>query len=180
MSTGEGVSNSLIKIEVPKSIDNMIYKLTDKPAATIGQIVSDCLLLVFGDTNQKAELRRLQYAYNIKNFANELEKKIEDIPEENRVEPKIHTVCTALESMKYCVEEPELRNMFSTLIANSMNANIYERVHPSYGEIIRQLTPYDAKLINWMKTQRGIPAIRFRLQIKEKDEYIQMPTIYLE
>ena len=89
-------------------------------------------------------------------------------------------MCTALESMRYCVEEVELRNMFSTLIANSMDKERVEVVHPSYGDIIKQLTSYDAKLILWMKNQEAIPAVRFRVNLQGKNEYLQLPTIYIE
>ena len=165
---------------MPESIDEAVKNLTGKPTETIGQVLSDCLFLVFGGISQKAELKRVKYAFALKEFTKELEKKVESIPEERRLEPNTHTVCTALESMRYCVEEVELRNMFSTLIANSLDKEMHEIVHPSYGDIIKQLTSYDAKLILWMKKQEAIPAIRFRVNIKGKNEYLQLPTIYIE
>lgn len=180
MPNDGNVTNSLVKIEVPESIDEAVKNLTGKPTETIGQVLSDCLFLVFGGISQKAELKRAKYAFALKEFSKELEKKVESIPEERRLEPNTHTVCTALESMKYCVEEVELRNMFSTLIANSMDKDVFEIVHPSYGDIIRQLTSYDAKLILWMKNHEAIPAVRFRVNIKGKNKYLQLPTIYIE
>jgi len=180
MPNDGNITNSLVKIEVPESIDEAVKNLTGKPTETIGQVLSDCLFLVFGGISQKAELKRVKYAFALKEFTKELEKKVESIPEERRLEPNTHTVCTALESMRYCVEEVELRNMFSTLIANSLDKEMHEIVHPSYGDIIKQLTSYDAKLILWMKKQEAIPAIRFRVNIKGKNEYLQLPTIYIE
>lgn len=180
MPNDGNVTNSLVKIEIPESIDEAVKNLTGKPTETIGQILSDCFYLVFGGISQKAELKRVKYAFALKEFSRELEKKVESIPEERRLEPNTHTVCTALDSMRYCVEEVELRNMFSTLIANSMDREMFEIVHPSYGDIIKQLTSYDAKLILWMKNREAIPAVRFRVNIKEKNEYLQLPTIYIE
>ncbi len=180
MSNDGKVTNSLVKIEVPESIDKAVNNLTGKPTETIGQVLSDCLFLVFGGISQKAEIKRVKYAVALKEFSKELEKKVESIPEERRLEPNTHTVCTALESMRYCVEEVELRNMFSTLIANSMDKEMFEIVHPSYGDIIKQLTSYDAKLLLWMKDQEAIPMVRFRVNNKVKNEYLQLPTIYME
>lgn len=180
MADGDNVTNSLIKIEVPESIDNAVNNLANKPTETIGQILSDCLYLVFGGLNKKAELKRMEYAFEIKEFAKELENKVESIPDNKRLEPNVHTVCTALDSMRYCVEESQLRNMFSTLIANSINVDMIKYVHPSYGEIIRQLTPFDANVILWMKNQEAIPIIRFRVQEKNKREYLQIANVYLE
>lgn len=137
-------------------------------------------VLVFGGINQKAALRRAKYAFDLKEFSKELESKVEAIPNEKRMDPNVHTVCTALDNMRYCVEEPELRQMFSSLIANSLNSDTCEKVHPSYGEIIKQLTGFDASLIIWMKGRMGVPTIRFHIEHKEKDELIQIPLIYID
>lgn len=180
MSKEGSVTNSLVKIEVPESIDNALKNLTGRPTETIGQVLSDCLFLVFGGISQKAEMKRAKYAFALKEFSRELEKKVEGIPEERRLEPNTHTVCTALESMRYCVEEIELRNMFSTLIANSIDKDTFEIVHPSYGDIIKQLTSFDANLILWMKDRKAIPVIRFRINFKGENRYLQLPIIYAE
>ena len=52
--------SSVVSIEIPESIDNAVKNLTDKPTETVGQVLSDCLFLVFGGINQKAELRRIE------------------------------------------------------------------------------------------------------------------------
>lgn len=168
------------KIELPKSIDNALNNILEKPTRTIGEVVSDCLFLVFGKINYKAELKRVEYASGIERFAKELEDKVDSIPEEDRIEPSVHTICTALESMRYCVEEPELREMFSTLIANSINANITVHVHPSYGEIIRQLTARDARLIMWFKNRYNVPVIRVKENSLKYNQYILLPYMFLD
>lgn len=173
-------NKSIIKIELPEFIDKALNNVVDKPSRTIGDIISDCLFLVFGKINYKAELKRIEYVNGLKMFSEDLEKKVSAIPCENRVEPKVHTVCTALECMKYCIEEPELRGMFSTLIANSININMANHVHPSFGEIIRQLTPNDAKLIVWLKEHYNVPMIRFKEKMINNNQYFILPFMLIQ
>lgn len=66
MPNDGNVTNSLVKIEVPESIDEAVKNLTGKPTETIGQVLSDCLFLVFGGISQKAELKRAKYAFALK------------------------------------------------------------------------------------------------------------------
>lgn len=160
MSDNNNIKKSIINIEVPDSIDNAFKNLTDKPAATLGEIISDCFFLVFGRINQKAELKRVKYAIELEEFKKELETKINDIPEEKRVDANTHTICTALDNMKYCVEEKELRDMFSSLIANSINSDKESLVHPSYGEVIKQMASLDAMLFKELNSQDINPIIR--------------------
>lgn len=147
MSAETSNKKSIISIELPDSIDNAAKNLTDKPTATIGETISDCLFLVFGGLNQKAAIKRVQYSVELEKFKNELEEKLNSIPEENRGEVNTHTVCTALDNMRYCVEEKDLRDMFTSLIANSVDSEKADAVHPSYGEIIKQLSGFDALVL---------------------------------
>lgn len=173
-------NKSVVKIEVPECIDNAVDNLLDKPTNTIGQIISDCMFLVFGGLSQKAALKRLKYEDELKKFSKELEDKIEEIPDEKRLEPNIQVVCTALDNMRFCVDEQELRNLFSSLIANSINSDKAQGVHPSYGEVIKQLTSFDAKVFKWLVSKKTIPTIRMKITIKNESKYLTVPIIYLE
>ncbi|WP_294520272.1 DUF4393 domain-containing protein [uncultured Anaerovibrio sp.] len=176
-------NNVLINIEnikIPDSVDTVIGNLTDKTSATIGQVLSDCFYLVFGGISQKAALKREKYNHELKRFVKELEEKIEQIPDDKRLEPNVHVVCTALENMKFCVEEPELRQLFSSLIANSLNEDKASEVHPSFGEIIKQLTPFDAIVFDWLNQRKIIPALRIKIDLNEKREFVMGRYIYLE
>lgn len=157
---------NIINIELPASIDNAAKNLTDKPTQTIGTTISDCLYLVFGNLSQKAELKRLKYAHELKQFKQELEDSISNIPKEKLLEPNTHTICTALDNMRYCVEEKHLRDMFSSLISNSIHADKHHFVHPSFGEIIKQLTSFDAVLFKDIMQQPIHPIISINVTAK--------------
>lgn len=147
---------------MPESVDNVVKNLTDKPTATIGETISDCIYLVFGGISQKAALKRAKYAIELEHFKTELEDKLNAVPEDKRIEPNTQVICTALDNMRFCVEEEKLRDMFSSLIANSINSDKTNLVHPSYGEIIKQMTSLDASIFLWLSKQDFLPIMKIK------------------
>lgn len=93
-----------------------------------------------------SEKRRIKYEINLKKFEKELTEKILEIPKENIQEPKESIIGPALEASKYYFNEKEIRDMFSNLMASSMDSTYNGLVQHSFVEIIKQLSPYDAKL----------------------------------
>lgn len=142
---------SLINL-VPDSIDNAIKNITDKPTQNIGTTFADIWYLVFGGISQAAEKRKLKYSYALQEFENELKEKISKIPENKLVESDIQVIAQTLEAAKYCVEKEELRKMFVNLISSSINNDINNYIHPSYPNIIKQLSPEDARLLKQIYT----------------------------
>ena len=97
-------------------------------------------------------------------YRKELAESIAQIPEEKRIEPSIQTTAQALENSKYCLEEKELRQMFTSLISNSMNADFQKDIHPSFAEILKQMSPLDAAVIKIFKNSSasGFPLCRYQ------------------
>lgn len=137
---------SLINL-VPNSIDNAINNIIDKPTQNIGTTLADIWYLVFGGISQAAEKRKLKYSYALQEFEEELKEKISKIPEDKLVEPDIQIIAPILEASKYCVEKETLRNLFSSLITSSINIDFNSIMHPSYIEILKHLSNFDAKLL---------------------------------
>lgn len=137
---------SLINL-LPDSLDNAVKNITDKPTQNIGTTFADIWYLVFGGISQAAEKRKLKYSYALQEFEKELKQKISKVPEEKLIEPDIQVIAQALEAAKYCVEKEELRNMFSNLIASSINEDAVDYVHPIFINIIKNFSSLDAKMI---------------------------------
>lgn len=135
---------------IPDSVDNAVKNITDKPTQNMGTTLADIWYLVFGDISQAAEKRKLKYSYALQEFEKELKEKISKIPEDKLVEPDIQVIAQALEASKYCIEKEELRHMFASLIASSMNQDNY--IPPILVNIIRYLSPIDSKILNYMYT----------------------------
>lgn len=156
---------SIIELpELPPSVDNAIKNLTDEPTKNAGKALGDIFFLVFGGISQAAEKRKMKYSHDLKLYEKELEESIEQIPEENKIEPSIQITAQALENSKYCISEPELRKMFVNLITSSMDSSRAFEVHPSFPEIIKQMSPLDAEIISDFKKYSTQPIARFDLK----------------
>lgn len=174
-------SNPLINIELPPSIDNAVSNLTDKPTASMGTTLSDLWYLVFGGISYQAEKKKIKYSHDLEEYRKELTESIEQIPDEKRIEPSIQTTAQALENSKYCLEEKELRQMFTSLITNSMNADFQKDIHPSFAGIIKQMSSMDAKIIKIFKNSpsTGFPLGRY--EIEQNKGYITLlDNVFLE
>ncbi|WP_217588771.1 DUF4393 domain-containing protein [Lentibacillus saliphilus] len=117
-----------------------------------GRALDDIMALVgFEKLHEVAEKKREKREQNVKNYKESIAQKIASIPEEKLQEPPLSLVGPALEASKYYIEEETLREMFSNLIASSMNSSQSNLVHTSYVDIIRQLSPHDAHILKEFK-----------------------------
>ncbi len=174
--------NTLLNAELPSSADNALKNLTDKPTISIGTTFSDLWDLVFGGISYLSEKKKIEYAHKLELFRKELEKSIEQIPPEKKSEPSIQITAQALENSKYCVNEDGLRQMFTALISNSMNSDYQKDIHPSFAEIIKQMSPLDAKVIKVFKGSpiNGFPLGRYQLTKELNGFSILLEHVFLK
>lgn len=132
---------------IPDSVDNAVKNITDKPTQNMGTTLADIWYLVFGGISQAAEKRKLKYSYALQEFEEELKDKIAKIPEDKLIEPDVQTVAIALEASKYCIENAELRKMFSNLISSNMNIDISNLSQPIFVDILKNFKPIDCKIL---------------------------------
>lgn len=95
-----------------------------------------------------AEKKRAKTEIDIQSYKEAIAQELIQIPEENIQEPQMSIVGPALEASRYYIEEEELRKMFAKLIASSMDKSKISITHPSFVEIIKQLTPLDAQILD--------------------------------
>jgi len=108
-----------------------------------------------------APISALIWGYDkMKDFVdNKVSEKLENTKEEDIVTPPPHIAGPALESLKYtgCIEE--LQDLYANLIASSMDKNTSRSAHPSFVEIIKQLSPDEAKLLVGFISVDSIPVL---------------------
>jgi hypothetical protein len=75
------------------------------------------------------------------------------------VTPKLNVAGPALEGLRFTGEEPALRDMFINLLATSMNKDTATRAHPAFAEIIRQLTPDEALIVQYLAVIKTVPVV---------------------
>lgn len=164
---------------VPNSLENAATNLSDPISSEAGATFGDIWFLVFGNIGLEAKKRRLQYAHDLEQFKKDLDTKIDSIPPERRVEPDLHIVGPALENAKYCIGKEDLRNMFSNLISSSIDSTKQYFVHPSFGDIIKQMTPLDAQNLLLFKNTQGLPLAEIRLYNSNGTYNIMESVIFL-
>lgn len=126
------------------------------------QTFDDIWYLVFNPITQMADKKRIENEYNVNHYRSILGNMLIDIPEENLQEPPLSIVGPALEASKYYIEEEVLREMFAKVIAGSMDNRKSDMVHHSFVEILKQLSPRDAKNISLFKAIDNYPIARYR------------------
>ncbi len=112
---------------------------TGKALQTVGQAVNTVLLPVQG---------MIWGADKIKDWLNvTIAKKLENVDPECITPPNPHIAGPAIEALKFTAQEEELREMFATLLANSINSNKNNDVHPAFVDLIKSMNSIDARIL---------------------------------
>ena len=89
----------------------------------------------------------LHKEYSIEETKKLLAQKLENVEPEKIVEPEPYVAIPALQAISYSMNSDELRNLYANLLAKSMNIDTKDMVHPSFVEIIKQMSPIDAHVL---------------------------------
>jgi hypothetical protein len=76
--------------------------------------------------------------------------KLADVPDQERIEPKLTIAGPTIDAMKYYGSESDLRDLFANLLVCSMDARTAATAHPAFVEIIKQLSPDEAKMLKYL------------------------------
>lgn len=141
---------------------NVAEDLIRPSSKSIGENVGllvDGVMGWLGYWGHKQQIKRAVY---LEQYKRQITQKIASIPEENLVEPPIRIVGPAIEASKFFIEEDTCREMFAQLIASSCNSAVSGAVHPSFPEIIKQLSPIDARFLLLFKKQATFPIVELQ------------------
>ena len=95
-----------------------------------------------------------------------VQEKAAKIPDEKLTEPETYVAIPAVQQLSYCYDSEELREMYANLLVSSMNKDTKANVHPSFVDIIKQLTPDEAKLLRSIKGEGSyIPLVDLQIQM---------------
>ena len=100
--------------------------------------------------------------YNVEETKKLLAMKLEKVDADKIVPPESYIAVPAIQALSYSMNSIDLRNMYANLLATSMNADKKWNVHPSFVEVIKQLSPDEAKLLKSL-TKNSYPIIDLRL-----------------
>ena len=88
-----------------------------------------------------------------------LEKKLENIDPDKIVEPEAYVAVPAIQAISYSMNSEELRNLYANLLAKAMNSDTKDMVHPSFVEIIKQMSPVDSIVFKTIMERQVNPIV---------------------
>lgn len=161
---GEETMSEIIKdiaIEIGKEVSKEAYADLAKPTV---KATGGLLSLIPRYINAKLEPLHcwiLAKEYNIEATKKLLEAKLANIDPERIITPEPYIAVPVLQAISYCMDNELLRNMYANLLASSMTLTTKNNVHPSYIEIIKQLSPDEAKILEYLYINQFSPVIYF-------------------
>lgn len=147
-----------VAAEAAKAVAPIVYKDTVQPAAkeigksleTIAKTVRICLtplsVLVWG-YEQTADYVNRRVA-----------EKLAGTPEERIQSPPPNIAGPAVDAIRFAGSD-DLREMYASLLATAMDSQTTESAHPAFVEVIRQLTPDEARIVRLLVPGRYYPVI---------------------
>lgn len=157
------INNDIEKLSVE------VYKDAISPAAKeVGKMVA----LPFQAINVALSGARIWVAekqYNYERTLELLAQKMRGISIDNISPPENYIAVPVLQQISYCYDSEELRNMYANLLASSMQNDKKWEIHPSFVDIIKQLSPDEAKILKKLN-QVGREAIVSISASNEKGE----------
>jgi hypothetical protein len=117
-----------------------------------------------------APVSALVWGYDqIKEFvSNKVSERLRNVPPEDIVTPKPNVAGPALESLRYTGHESSLSELYANLLAASMDKATASGAHPAFVEIIKQLTPDEARLVGLFVHPMAFPLLNVRWEFKHQ------------
>jgi hypothetical protein len=133
--------NKIIEALAPKIYEDALQPAAKEVGKSLGNVVRAALLPVSGvvwTIDQAAE-------WVSKAVAERMEQK--RITKDRISSPRPDVLGAVLVGLQVAGSEPELREMFASLLTSSMDSMTVQNSHPAFAEIIRQLTSDEAKIL---------------------------------
>lgn len=125
-----------------------------------GYTLSDAIEIAFAVSRDNLHILRQEALQMLEQMLNE---RLKSVPLENIVQPSPGIAISILQN-ESVTEDVMIREMYANLLASSMNSVVKEGVHPSFVEIIKQISPDEAKILNYFCKKHSVPIIDFSLQ----------------
>lgn len=118
------------------------------------------------------EIWILKKEHNIAETKKLLEIKLANVSPEKIVSPEPYVAVPTIQALSYCMDCEELRDLFASLLASSMNSDKKDDVHPSFVEVIKNMNPLDAKIFKFLAPYKGsLPIVEYKHSFKDGSKF---------
>ncbi len=90
-----------------------------------------------------------------------LTERLKGVKPEDIVAPSTIVAGPALEAMRFASEGSPLREFYANLIATAMTSDNAKDAHPAFVQILRQLTPDEARIVRLFAEKQSFPVVTF-------------------
>lgn len=155
---------NVIKFDDQHKTVNAVRKTFPKTAEAVDSIVSSTINILGYVPNTVNEYMQ----YSLDKTRAKLYQKLNNVPADKITPPPVHIAAPTLQAACYAADCDELHDMFATLLASAMNIDKQPLVHPAFIEIIKQLSPLEAKILSVTPfiNQGSFPMCTIRLQVR--------------
>ncbi len=101
-----------------------------------------------------------------------LDERVAKIPDGKLVEPDLAIAGPALEAMRFTVDEDEIANMFADLLAASMHSDKKSIVHHSFVEVLKQLSPAEARILTILAKENPWPVVNLKSKTAGSRDFV--------
>ncbi len=157
-ATIDAVTGLAKAVPVYQDMAQPVAKELGKSLETLGRAINVALYPVSG----------LVWGFErIKDFLDaKLASNLKDVPPENIISPKPNVAGPAIEALRFTGHEESLSDMYANLLAAAMDKSTADGAHPAFVEVIKQLTPDEAKLIGYFLEPLPFPLLTVRADDK--------------
>ena len=101
--------------------------------------------------------------YNIERTKKLLEIELQNVDPEKIVSPEPYVAVPAFQAISYSIGSEELSSIYAKLLAKSMNTDYKDSVHPAFVEIIKQMSPLDARVFSTLMKEPVRPMLSYMI-----------------
>ncbi len=161
--------------EAAKQLAKPLYDdLIHPPAKESGNIIKNFIHGI-GEYSHRFALRQ---DFKTRQLEQDLILELKDISPDRLTLPEDYIFIPALLAYSHSIDCNELRKLYARLLARSMINDEQQTVHPSFIEIIKQLSPTDCRVFNEIMSQCDeIPVIHFFKSLNPHQKSDVVPII---
>lgn len=173
----------VMSTNLPSQIDQSLGKVIEAialPAATeVGLILQNAVKRKRLKSDHEVNKDTKWYDAQLKKFEEQLNDGFSKIPDDYFQEPKVSCVTKISDTFRHVFDEAELRDMFLKLILSSYDSRKSPKIHPSFFEIIKQLSPLDAQNLTLFKSFPELPIAQYEAKYKSGGKKDIKPLVFL-
>jgi hypothetical protein len=150
------------KSALDKDVKKVITELASKALTPAAEEIGKGLVTVAKTVNLALKpLNGIIWGYEQieKHINSAVSSKLSNIHPDRIISPSPHVAGPIVESLRYTGEIEELRAMFTSLLATSMDKEQKHKAHPAFVEVIKQLSVDEAKVLAELSSLADYPLI---------------------